>query len=238
MQWQRMQLRDLLWQNAEAHSMRISRIRWSGITFERAVRRMRFSWKGLKTGNSTFLTFFCAGLIAGIFVINIGKSILLGDGGMFDESTLYHLKYMTVDSNALFCYVFRKRIVRLLGLAVLSTTYLGLVACMGASFWYGLSAGAFLTTLTIRYGIKGILLAVISMFPQYLVYVPVVLAMLLWCEEIFRGIYVRGEYSAADRGFLVKKAGRLLVLIAVLVAGCIMEAYMNPYLLTGFLKIF
>ena len=53
---------------------------------------MRFSWKGLKTGNHTFLTFFCVGLIAGILVINMGKSILLGDGGMFDESTLYHLK--------------------------------------------------------------------------------------------------------------------------------------------------
>lgn len=199
---------------------------------------MRFSWKGLKTGNHTFLTFFCVGLIAGILVIYMGKSILLGDGGMFDESTLYHLKYMTVDSNALFCYVLRKRMIRFLGLAVLSTTYLGLVACMGAAFWYGLSAGAFLTTLTMRYGIKGILLAVISMFPQYLVYVPVVLALLLWCEELFRGIYVRGEYSAADKGFLLKKAGRLLALTAVLVVGCMLEAYMNPYLLMGFLKIF
>ena len=199
---------------------------------------MRFSWKGLKTGNHTFLTFFCVGLIAGILVINMEKSILLGDGGMFDESTLYHLKYMTVDSNALFCYILRKRIIRFLGLAVLSTTYLGLAACMGAAFWYGLSAGAFLATLMLRYGIKGILLAVISMFPQYLVYVPVVLALLLWCQELFRGIYVRGEYSAADRGFLVKKAGRLLVLMAVLVVGCMLEAYMNPFILMGFLKIF
>ena len=199
---------------------------------------MRLNFRGLKTGNNTFLTLFCAGLIAGILVINMGKSILLGDGGMFDESTLYHLKYMTVDSNALFCYVFRKRLIRILGLAVLSTTYLGLVACMGASLWYGFSAGAFLTTLAIRYGIKGILLAVISMFPQYLIYVPVILALLFWCEELFRGTYVRGEYSAADRGFLVKKTGRLLLLILVLVIGCLMEAYMNPYLLMGFLKIF
>ena len=198
---------------------------------------MRFSWKGLKTGNHTFLTFFCVGLIAGILVINMGKSILLGDGGMFDESTLYHLKYMTVDSNALFCYILRKRIIRFLGLAVLSTTYLGLAACMGAAFWYGLSAGAFLATLMLRYGIKGILLAVISMFPQYLVYVPVVLALLLWCQELFRGIYVRGEYSAADRGFLVKKAGRLLVLMAVLVVGCMLEVY-ESFHIDGIFKNF
>ena len=199
---------------------------------------MRFSWKGLKTGNSTFLTFFCAGLISGIFVINIGKSILLGDGGMFDESTLYHLKYMTVDSNALFCYIFRKRIGRMLILAVLSTTYLGLVACMGASFWYGMSAGAFLTSLALRYRLKGILLAVIGLFPHYLLYVPAILLLLVWCEELFRGIYVRGEFNAEDKGFLLKKAGRLLVILALATAGCLLEGYMNPYLLLGFLKIF
>lgn len=199
---------------------------------------MRVTWRGLKAGSNTFLAFFCAGLIVGIFVVNVGKRILLGEGSMFDESVLYHLKYMTVDSNALFWYVFRKRAVRFLGLAILSSTYLGLVACMGAAFWYGLSAGAFLSVLAIRYGVKGVLLAVISMFPQYLVYVPMALGLLLWCEELFRGIYLRGDYSVTDRGFLVKKAGRLLVLFVVLVVGCLLEGYMNPYLLMGFLKIF
>ena len=199
---------------------------------------MRFTWKELKAGHNTFLTFFCVGLLLGILAVNMGKGILLGDGGMFDESTLYHLKYMTVDSNALFCYILRKRMVRIVGLAVLSTTYLGLVACMGASFWYGMSAGAFLTALTVRDGIKGILLAVISMFPQYLIYLPVVLTLLVWCEELFRGIYVRGEYSAADKGFLARKAAKLLGIIVVMVIGCLLEGYLNPYLLMSFLKIF
>lgn len=178
------------------------------------------------------------GLIAGIMAMNFGKGIFLGDEGMFDESALYHMKYMTVDSNALFCFCFQKRIFRILGLAVLSTTYLGLIACMGTAFWYGLSAGAFLSALSIRYGIKGILLALISMFPQYLIYVPMVFALLLWCEELFRGIYIRGEYSAADKGFLVKKAGRFVMILIALTVGCLLEGYINPYLLLGFLKIF
>lgn len=199
---------------------------------------MRIAWRGLKAGHHTFLVFFCAGLFAGIFAIHIGKGILLGSGGIFDESALYQLKYMTVDSNALFWYIFRKRMVRLLGLAVLSTTYLGLAVCMGAAFWYGMSAGAFLTALALRYGIKGILLAVISMFPQYLFYVPAVLALLVWCEELFRGIYVRKEYSAADRGFLLKKAGKLLGILAAALVGVLLEGYLNPYLLMGYLKIF
>ncbi len=199
---------------------------------------MTLTWKKLGAGNGTFLTFFCVGLAVGILAVNMGKGILLGDGGLFDESTLYHMKYMTVDSNALFCYILRKRICRLLGIAVLSTTYLGMAACMGVSFWYGLSTGAFVVSLMMRYGIKGILLSLISMFPQYLVYIPAVLVFLAWCSEIFRGIYIRGEYSVSDRGFLVKKAGHFAGILAAVTAGCFLEGYINPYLLLGFLKIF
>lgn len=185
-----------------------------------------------------FLVCFGAGLLLGIILINIGKSILLGETGLFDEYTLYHMKYMTVDSNALFCYVLRKRLGRILILVVLSTTYLGLVACMGAAFWYGMSAGAFLASLSLRYGVKGILLALSGMFPHYLLYVPAMLFLLGWCEELFRGIYVRGEFRAMDKGLLLKRAGGLLAILAVFAAGCILEGYLNPYLLLGFLKIF
>lgn len=194
----------------------------------------------LKAGQRTFLSFFCVGLLAGIFIMNIGKSILLEGTGLFDSDTLYRMKYMTVDSNALFCYVFRKRIVRLLILAVLSTTYLGVAAYYGLTLWYGLSAGAFLTALTLRYGMKGILLAFVSIFPQYLVYIPAVLCLLSWCEALYRGIYIRGggEFYPGDKGFLIKKAGQLAAVLAAVTAGCLLESYMNPYLLLGFLKIF
>jgi len=180
------------------------------------------------------------GLLTGILVTNIGKSILLEETGLFDEYTLYHMKYMTVDSNALFCYILRKRISRLLILAVISTTYLGLAACMGTVFWYGMSVGTFLTSLAIRYGIKGILLAFVSVLPQYLLYIPSMLALLVWCDTIFSSIYNRngGGFEILDRGFCLKKAGQLVVIILVTLFGCLLEGYINPYLLLGFLKIF
>ena len=199
---------------------------------------MKFSGRGILARQRMFFTCFSVGVLIGIFVINIGKGVLLGDMGLFNEDTLSQMMYMTVDGNAFFCYILRKRIGRLLILAVLSTTYLGLASCMGISFWYGMSAGAFLTSLALRYGLKGILLAVIGLFPHYLLYVPAILLLLVWCEELFRGIYVRGEFNAEDKGFLLKKAGRLLVILALATAGCLLEGYMNPYLLLGFLKIF
>ena len=90
--------------------------------------------------------------------------------GLFDEEVLYHMKYMTVDCNALFCYVLRKRLMTVLVLAVLSTTYLGLVICAGMALWYGAATGGLLAVMVLRYGMKGILLAAASMFPHYLIY--------------------------------------------------------------------
>ena len=186
------------------------------------------------------LPVFCVGLLAGLVVMNIGKSVLLDNTGFFDVYTLYHIRDMTVDTNALFYYVFRKRILGMLTLAVLSTTYLGLASCLGGVFWYGMSAGAFVTALVLRYGIKGILLAAVCLLPQYLVYIPALLVFLKWAEGLYYGIYSRngGAFAAEERSFLVKKSGQLIAVLCAFAIGCLLEAYINPMLLAGYLKIF
>ncbi len=186
------------------------------------------------------LPVFCVGLLAGFLVMKGGKSVLLDNTGFFDAYTLYHIRDMTVDQNALFYYVFRKRILGVLAMAVLATTYLGLAACLGGVFWYGMSAGAFVTALTLRYGIKGILLAAVCLLPQYLVYVPAALVFLKWAEALYRGIYSRsgGAFAAEDKSFLMKKSGQLIAVLCACAIGCLLEAYINPMLLAGYLKIF
>lgn len=200
---------------------------------------MRIAGKRIPSGGRDLLPVFCIGLLAGIFIMNMGKSILLEDTGLFDEYTLYRMKYMTVDSSALFCYVFRKRIIMLLFMVILSTTYLGYVVCRAATAWCGMSLGIFLAVLSVRYGIKGLILAAVSIFPQYLFYVPAVVMMLEWCESLYRAIYSRGlSVDGGDRKFLMKKLGRLGVIAALVILGCLAEGYVNPGLLTGYLKVF
>lgn len=186
------------------------------------------------------LPVFCAGILAGILAMNMGKSIFLDNTGFFDAYTLYQMRDMTLDRNALFYYVFRKRILGLLGAAVLSTTYLGFAVCLGGVFWYGMSAGAFLAALTLRYGLKGILLAAVCVLPQYLVYVPALLAFLKWAEVLYYGIYSRsgGTFAAEDKSFIMKKSGQLIAILGAAAIGCLLEAYVNPTLLTGYLKVF
>lgn len=183
------------------------------------------------------LPVFCVSLLAGILVMNIGKSILLENTGLFDEGTLYAMKYMTVDGDALFSYVLRERFVRLLWLVLLSTTYLGFVLCAGTVIWYGISAGMFLAALVLRYGIKGIFLAAVALFPHYLLYVPAVLALIAWCETLYRGIYGR-TVREEGKGAWIKKAALLAGIFAAVAGGCLLEAYVNPAVLLGYLKVF
>ena len=183
---------------------------------------------------------FLAGVLAGILMMNLGKSILLENTGLLDEYTLYHMKYMTVDSSALFYYVLCLRMKTAITLAILATTYLGLVVCAGATFWYGLSAGAFLSAAVIRYGLKGILFACVGILPQYIVYVPAFVILLMWCETLNRSIYFRNSSVTEGNGTVpwFKRVAQLLLILGVLLLGCMLESFANPGLLEKFLKIF
>lgn len=200
---------------------------------------MQYEGKGRKAEYRIYVNLFCIGFVVGIFVLNIGKKFLLDNTALLDEYTLYQMKYMTVDSAALFWYVFRRRILGVVFLLIAATTYLGLVACRGVVVWYGFSTGVFLAALIARYGIKGILLAGVSIFPQYILYVPAMLMLLVWCEMLFRGIYYRnGEDVAEDKKTAMKRAGKVFLIIVIMAVGCLLESYINPYFLLGFLKVF
>lgn len=199
---------------------------------------MRITGFGIKTVKIPVFPIFFVGALAGIFAMSVWKDVLLENTGLFDEYTLYNMKYMSIDSNALFSYLLRERILGLLILAVLSSTYLGWVACIGTTAWYGMSVGAFFSALTLRYGIKGIFLAFTAIFPHYLIYAPAMLALLGWGESLYRGIYHRTILPEESKAYLLKKIGSLVIILLATVAGCLLEAYVNPYLLLSYLKVF
>lgn len=193
---------------------------------------------------------FLAGIFTGLLIMGFGKSNLIGTEGLLDANTLYSMKNMTVDNNALFYYVLRSRIGFALFMVVAATTYLGLFLCAGVTFWFGMSSGMFLSAALMRYGIKGIFLVAAAIFPQYLLYVPAMLALLLWCEKLCRNIYYQKSFriQRAQEGGGIKKlfplvggmgfAIQLIAACMALLAGCVLESYINPYVFTGLLKIF
>lgn len=180
-----------------------------------------------------FVQIFFLGLFLGIIGMHFCKEIFLENTGLLDEQTLYNMKYMEIDCRSLFGYVLRKRLGLALGLAVLATTYLGLFVCSVTALWYGVSAGAFLAVAVFRYGLKGIIFVGVGAFPHYLIYVPALLSLLVWSESMCRGIYFQKNLYQGK-----KNIGRLIAIMIMMVAGCVLESFVNPQLLLGFLKIF
>ncbi len=103
---------------------------------------------------------------------------------------------------------------------------------------YGFSLGLFLGTATCRYGIKGILLCIVGIFPHYLCYVPAMVMLLQWCEDIYRSIYFYHNITGQGKKSLPGKLGKPVLILGVLVLGCVLEAFVNPVLFKGFLQFF
>ena len=93
---------------------------------------------------------FLAGMLLGIVLVNAGREILLDKTGLLGEEALYHMKYMTIDTKALFWYVLGSRLKDVAVLAILATTYLGLVVICARVLLYGAATGIFFTVSVMR----------------------------------------------------------------------------------------
>lgn len=192
----------------------------------------------LPAGKLPLRFLFLIGLGIGLSAAYFGRGIWFQTTGILDEDTLYRMKYMTVDSGVLFAYVLCKRCRNFFVLIIMATTYLGLVFCGGITVKYGFSIGFFISTAIYRYGIKGLLLGIVGAFPQYLCYVPAILLLIRWCEELHRSIYFYHNITGQGKKSLPGRLGKLALILIVLVLGCILECFVNPVLLKGFLQFF
>ena len=192
----------------------------------------------LPAGKLPLRFLFLIGFGIGLFAAYFGRGIWFQTTGILDEDTLYRMKYMTVDSGVLFAYVLCKRCRNFFVLIIMATTYLGLVFCGGITVKYGFSIGFFISTAIYRYGIKGLLLGIVGAFPQYLCYVPAILLLIRWCEDLHRSIYFYHNITGQGKKSLPGRLGKLALILMVLVFGCILECFVNPVLLKGFLQFF
>ena len=199
---------------------------------------MRTGRKKFFKGKLPLLYLFLAGVLLGIVIVNTGREVLVDKAGLLGEESLYHMKYMTIDTKALFWHVTGTRLKSVAIMAVLATTYLGLVVICAEAVWYGIATGIFAAASVLQYGIKGVLLAVTGIFPHYILYVPVMLWFLAWCEQMCRGIYFEKTAFLRNRKEIVLQLLQLVVIVVVVIIGCVLESYVNPVLLKKFLKSF
>lgn len=182
------------------------------------------------------------GFFAGILGMVIKQENLLYNTGFLDSYTLSPIKYLEPDIGKLLPTILMQRLGAALFLIVLATTYLGGVAAYLYQIWSGLAMGILTAGSMIRYGTKGLALIAGSLLPQQLILLPAYLVLSMECCELCRAMYFRrmpGEFPGRDRGrIFLKKGLRMLFCMMIIVAGCFVEAYMNPPILKIILKLF
>lgn len=190
----------------------------------------------------SWLYLFLGGFLTGVFAMNIWKNLFLQDMELLNAASLSRLRYLEVDGSSFFLYVLRERMGTAAVLCILATTYVGIYTVSLFSLWMGTMAGIFLSVASIRYGMKGIALIAAGILPQYLLLVPACIMLMNWCYQLSAVLY--HPERAADfrygtrKQYLIRKAVQLLVILGVVIVGSAVESYVNPILLSAFLKIF
>lgn len=180
---------------------------------------MMFSWKLERKERTAWTLLFMAGFLAGIGIICLFLQNLVVESGFLDASFLAGMQYLDINKNGLFLYALKQRMGMAAFLALLSAAG---AAGMGISLllvWSGISAGVVLTVFSMRFGIKGLLLFLACILPQMLLLIPGFLMLMDWCSRK-----------------LERK--QLLLPLIVVIMGCFLESYVNPYIFKVVLKIF
>ena len=178
-------------------------------------------------GRKIFGGLFCVGVLAGILYLNLEKSVLLEQTGLWDETMLERIGHMRVQGSALFASILYRRSVRFFEIAILATTYLGYIVSIGAAVGYGFTFGAYLAAAVLRKGWRGVVVALAGVLPQGILYGILLYGLCLWCRRTWCMIYGRGEKTPA----LAERVLTFLLLFGILVAGCALESFLNPALL-------
>ncbi|MDE5818411.1 MAG: stage II sporulation protein M [Lachnospiraceae bacterium] len=183
----------------------------------------------LLSGSAPFLI----GFFAGIALLVLGRSWFLGSGDMMGADKTHYIGYLEIHKNRLLFYVLGLRMRTVAFVLLLSVTPLGRLVRHGYTAWYGLAFGMTLTAAYAVYGVKGLWLVCICLFPQILFYIPAFILLCRTSERIYE--QAGGGYRGIGTRQILTGIG-VIVLLGVL--GCLAEGYINSLIVMKMLKKF
>ena len=171
---------------------------------------------------------FVAGFVLGIVLPNLLWKTELEEKGLPGLYLLTRAGGGLPANPEYFLYVLKNRgsiymLIMLCGLSVF-----GLPVSVAAGVWMGFLMGAVLTVSLLEFGVEGMFLAGALFLPQYIIYVPVSLALYQRSSEISVKCWRNQRLIASERrkyGIFCAMAGGLLTV------GMFLESYVNPLLI-------
>lgn len=168
---------------------------------------------------------FLACFFVGILLANLLGADIFQENGSLTRYYLKQFQYSGVPSQELLWHVFCNRLTLFLTLLVLGSITRGKLIHAVFVAWSGFAYGYFCVMALCGFGAKGLLLCLLALFPQFLFYVPVYLGLVELSEHC--RVHKRFRYLLA-----------VLLLLAGLLIGMLLESYINPIILQKILKFF
>lgn len=165
--------------------------------------------------------YYMLGFCAGILYANLFAKDYIISMGILSEYFLNQYSADEIETAEYLWYVARIRLTPVLLLGALGCTKLrkGIVAAF--ILWTGFSSGLLFTSAVIKMGVKGIILCLIALIPQFLFYAAGYLA-LLW--YLYTYPQVRWNLMTT------------VIFIFLLAVGILLECYVNPVLMQMFIS--
>ena len=184
--------------------------------------------------NGRILALFIAGFLAGLALIYVGQESLVGNADFLDSFSVGRMGVLDIDKPMLFFYSMKERFSPAILLIALTLAGVGSIAVSVYLIWAGFCAGTILSVLSIRYGIRGILIFTGGIFPQILLLAPAYLLLFRWCQgfqERMRTARYPGNAAGKHAGLSAVRAGTLIFIRNApyrVSGGKLCKSYLSP----------
>lgn len=167
------------------------------------------------------LAFFMPGFLLGILYVNFAAKKYMAEPGIFSEYFLNQFQAVQIDTREYLWYLLRLRALPFLVLGGLAFTRLRRLSAAVFLIWAGASGGILISTAVLNMGIRGSLLCVTGLLPQFLFYIPAYLVLFWYCFSSPQGKWNRQK---------------TVFIVLCMITGIILELYVNPILVKAFLS--
>lgn len=202
------------------------------------MKQLQVKMKSLSKIQIVILLLF-VGLLIGVLFSNLLRDIYIGELNILNTAYFNALEKTKLDYSSLLKYVLAHNFKEFVVYWLFCFTIFGLPFIALAIGYKGFLIGFLISTVTMQYGLKGILLFFAYLFPQAIVYIPIMLVSLEKGYEIASGL----RYSSKNNKLLSKHVifeYLIIFLIAsiFLFIGSLLETYLGSAFLRKTLSLF
>lgn len=191
----------------------------------------------MKHGKKILLLCFVVGMVIGTLLCNFCFADYCSQSGIVSNYFLSMVSDNPPNRTDLFFYILNTRYKEMLLVGLLAVTVFGApAACIMAVKW-GMSFAFILSAVVMRFGIKGLLLALAFLLPQYILYVPAYVRLYLETVTCSSALFYHKE-GGGTKEICLRYYLNFLVCVVLIFCGIWLESYINPIFLRKMLVCF